>query len=52
MTMHENLDYMLETIKASFAGYVLKDASRDELLSAVRRAIDGESSGHQASSPG
>lgn len=44
VTMHENRDYMLEALKAGAAGYVLKDASRDELISAVWHAVDAESS--------
>jgi DNA-binding NarL/FixJ family response regulator len=36
VTMHENRDYMLEANKAGAAGYVLKDAARDELVGAVR----------------
>jgi DNA-binding NarL/FixJ family response regulator len=50
VTMHENPDYMLEAIKAGAAGYVLKDAPLDELISAARRVVDGEPSNHQASS--
>ena len=38
VTMHDNQDYMREAAKAGAAGYVLKDAPRDELLGAVRRA--------------
>lgn len=37
VTMHDNQDYMLEATKAGAAGYVLKDAPRDELIGAVRR---------------
>ena len=37
VTMHECSDYMLEAIKAGAAGYVLKDAPRNELVDAVRR---------------
>ncbi len=37
VTMHDDQDYMLEAIKAGAAGYVLKDAARDELVDAVRR---------------
>ncbi len=39
VTMHENRDYMLEATKAGAAGYVLKDAPRDELVDAVRRVV-------------
>ena len=38
VTMHDNQDYMREAAKAGAAGYVLKDAPRDELIAAVRRA--------------
>ena len=36
VTMHDNQDYMLEAAKAGAAGYVLKDALRDELIDTVR----------------
>jgi len=41
--MHENPDYLFEAIKASAAGYVLKDAPGERLLRAVRRTLEGES---------
>ena len=37
VTMHDNHDYRREATKAGAAGYVLKDAPRDELIGAVRR---------------
>jgi DNA-binding NarL/FixJ family response regulator len=37
VTMHDNQDYVREAAKAGAAGYVLKDAPRDELIDAVRR---------------
>ncbi|MBA2443504.1 MAG: response regulator transcription factor [Rubrobacter sp.] len=43
ITTYENADYLLEAIKAGAAGYVLKDASNQRLLSAMRRALEGES---------
>ncbi|MCG8348225.1 MAG: response regulator transcription factor [Chloroflexales bacterium] len=43
MTMYENTDYLQEAIKAGAAGYVLKDASRQEVVQAVRQVLDGES---------
>ncbi len=43
MTMHENLDYLYEAIKAGAAGYVLKDATQHDVFSAVRRVLCGES---------
>ena len=43
VTMHENPDYLFEAVKAGAAGYVLKDASGERLLNAVRRTLEGES---------
>lgn len=43
VTMHENPDYLLEALDAGAAGYVLKDAPADRLISAVRRTLNGES---------
>jgi DNA-binding NarL/FixJ family response regulator len=43
VTMRENPDYLFEAVKAGAAGYVLKDASGERLLSAVRRTLEGES---------
>src|ERR671933_2271244 len=42
--MHDNPDYLLEALKAGAAGYVLKDAPRREVITAVRRVREGESS--------
>src|ERR671927_1887379 len=44
VTMHENPDYLLEALKAGAAGYVLKDAPRRDVITAVRRVREGESS--------
>ena len=46
VTMHDNQDYRREAAKAGAAGYVLKDAPRDELIGAVRRAARRD--GHDA----
>jgi DNA-binding NarL/FixJ family response regulator len=43
LTTYENLDYLLEAIKAGAAGYVLKDASNQQLVSAMRRVLEGKS---------
>jgi DNA-binding NarL/FixJ family response regulator len=43
LTMHENPDYLLGALKAGAAGYVLKDAPREEIIEAVRRVRNGES---------
>jgi DNA-binding NarL/FixJ family response regulator len=43
LTMHENPDYLLEAIKAGAAGYVLKDASQEEIIEAVHKVHGGES---------
>ncbi len=41
VTVHENPDYLLSALKAGASGYILKDAPRSEVLSAVRGAIGG-----------
>jgi DNA-binding NarL/FixJ family response regulator len=43
LTMHENPDYLFEALKAGAAGYVLKDASQEVVVEAVRRVREGES---------
>jgi DNA-binding NarL/FixJ family response regulator len=43
LTMHENPDYLLEAIKAGAVGYVLKDASQEEIIEAVHQVHEGES---------
>jgi DNA-binding NarL/FixJ family response regulator len=43
LTMRENPDYLLQALKAGAAGYVLKDASQEEIIEAVRRVRNGES---------
>jgi DNA-binding NarL/FixJ family response regulator len=43
VTMHENLDYLFEALKAGAAGYLLKDATQREVVGAVRQVLRGES---------
>ena len=43
VTLYEDPDYLLEALKAGAAGYLLKDASKSQLLNAVRRVLAGES---------
>jgi DNA-binding NarL/FixJ family response regulator len=43
VTMHDNPDYLLEALNAGAAGYVLKDASQDQVVAALRRVSEGES---------
>ncbi len=43
ITTYENADYLLEALKAGAAGYVLKDAPNQQLVSAMRRALEGQS---------
>lgn len=43
VTLYEDPDYLLQAIRAGAAGYILKDATRRELLRAVRRVLAGES---------
>jgi DNA-binding NarL/FixJ family response regulator len=42
VTSQENPDYLLEAVRAGAAGYVLKEATKDELLDSVRRVLNGE----------
>jgi DNA-binding NarL/FixJ family response regulator len=42
VTMHESADYLYEALKAGAAGYVLKDARREDLVAAVRTVQRGE----------
>ncbi len=42
LTTYENEDYLLEAIKAGAAGYVLKDAPENQLVTAIRKVLDGE----------
>ena len=43
VTIYQNPDYLLDALKAGAAGYVLKEATRRELLTTVRRVLQGES---------
>jgi DNA-binding NarL/FixJ family response regulator len=43
VTIHENPEYLLEALKAGAAGYIFKDTTQRELLTAVRRVLCGES---------
>ena len=42
ITIHENPEYLLEALKAGAAGYVLKDISQRELITAVQDVLRGE----------
>jgi DNA-binding NarL/FixJ family response regulator len=43
VTLSEDPDYLLEALRAGAAGYVLKDASRREVVAAIRQTLSGES---------
>ncbi|HEX6557678.1 MAG TPA: response regulator transcription factor [Ktedonobacteraceae bacterium] len=43
VTMYANPEYLFEALKAGAAGYVLKDVSQRELISAVQTVLHGES---------
>jgi DNA-binding NarL/FixJ family response regulator len=43
ITIHENPEYLLEALKAGAAGYVLKDISQSELITAIKGILRGES---------
>ena len=42
-TMYESADYLVEALKAGAAGYLLKGASRVEILATVRQVLAGDS---------
>lgn len=42
-TMYENLDYLFEALKAGASGYLLKGLTRNELVTTVRRVLQGDS---------
>ncbi len=41
LTMHEEAEYFFQAIASGAAGYVIKGASGDELLAAIRAVVDG-----------
>ncbi|MDD3839297.1 MAG: response regulator transcription factor [Clostridia bacterium] len=42
LTIHENREYLLKTIKVGAEGYILKDAEVDHLIEAIRNVYRGE----------
>jgi len=42
VTTYENPEYLVEAVKAGAAGYLLKETTKGQLLSTVRRVLDGE----------
>lgn len=42
LSMHDSEEYVLQSISAGAHGYLLKDASRDEFLKAIRTVVVGE----------
>jgi DNA-binding NarL/FixJ family response regulator len=43
VTLYEDQEYIVRAISAGASGYILKDASRQEVLSTMRKVLDGES---------
>ncbi len=43
LSMHEDRQYVFESLKAGAAGYVLKGAAFEELLTAIHTVMDGRS---------
>ena len=41
VTLYDDPDYLMRAVSAGAAGYILKDASRDELVRAVRVTAEG-----------
>jgi len=42
LTVHNTEEYILMTLKAGADGYVLKDATHDELIMAIRQVLSGK----------
>ncbi len=42
ITMHDSLDYLEAAIEAGATGYLLKDASREDILRTIRRVLQGD----------
>jgi len=42
MTSHENPEYLLEAIRAGAAGYILKEATQQQVIEAIRELLSGE----------
>jgi DNA-binding NarL/FixJ family response regulator len=47
VTTHQDPDYLLEAVRSGAAGYILKESTKPQLLSAVRRTLTGESALNQ-----
>jgi DNA-binding NarL/FixJ family response regulator len=43
LTTYEDLDYLYEAVKAGVVGYLVKDATKRELVAAIRRTLEGQS---------
>ncbi|MGH3087388.1 MAG: response regulator, partial [Rubrobacteraceae bacterium] len=52
VTAHDDPEYVYEALKAGAAGYVLKHASPEEMVSDTRKALAGESLLPRPSPPG
>lgn len=46
LTAHKNEDYLLATLQAGADGYVLKDATHNELVMAIKNVVMGLGKGH------
>lgn len=42
ITMHDSLDYLEAAIEAGATGYLLKDASREDILRTIRSVLEGD----------
>ena len=41
-SMHNNEDYILKSVESGAYGYILKDTTKDEMLTALRKVASGE----------
>lgn len=42
LTIHEDREYLLKSVKAGASGYVMKDAESDHLIEAIRDVYNGQ----------
>jgi DNA-binding NarL/FixJ family response regulator len=42
LSMHDNEDYVLQSLEAGALGYLLKDTTKDEMLKAIRAVANGD----------
>ena len=42
LSMHDNLEYVTQAVRAGASGYVLKDSPATEIIQAIGAVLDGK----------